>query len=160
MTEALDNFEMKKVISDDRNKIIEIIGELLDERLQSILTSNEIYDWIKHSRLMGEEKLEIRIDTTDSSRTWDLSFMNMIDEMCFKKAGFIKKQYRFIDTDLKNIIFRLNAFQITDYKNLVRDVIENSKGFKDFIRCLENKNYRVSENYGVVGKSGCVITVE
>lgn len=156
----MDKFEVVKKIHDDREKIVSIIVQLVDERISKMIKSGDLFNWILEQNKKGNE-FKIQISPDEGIYLWDIKFTRLIDEMCFKKyLGFIKVPVRFKDTDLRELIRRITYFEIEGYSSLVVDVLNISKKFTELIQLLENKGYKVNLDYNVTGKNGCIVTIE
>ena len=156
----MDKFEVEKIADDYRSKIVDLLVELFDERWKELIQSGQLYEWIKDRKIEGTS-FEIQIDTCDGTYAFDFNFKELIKEKCYTKKffGIFKKKNRFMDINLKDLIWRLTYFKINNYKGLVKDVIDGSKYFGQVQEELKEKYYNVELDYNVIGKTGCILKI-
>jgi hypothetical protein len=141
----MNKTDVQNKVNDERNKIIQIITELFDERLEEYISTDIISTYILDEKRKDED-LKITIHTFMGKYIWDLTFTTLLEKLCFQKrlGGLIKKQIRYVgEFNLRDIIHRLATFQVSNYENIVSDVINNSKKFDMFIDSLKNKGFDV-----------------
>ena len=136
---------VEEMANQERKNIVNMITILFDEKINKLMNKKLLNDVILKAFQNGEKEVVITIHPCINVHTYDLTFTTLIAEFCYeyKLGGLIKKQKRFLEFDLDDIVKRLRNFKVRYYEDIATDVINNSKNFNTFIEYLECNEYEV-----------------
>lgn len=152
--------DIKQEVRNTRDKYIAILQEVFEEEFPKHYTEETMNDLIKQAMQKDIHFVEIHIMPFDlgDRHLSEFSFVEMIRANCFKKSwSFLRKQVKYNDTDLEELVDQLELFNFHDYDNAVKDTISNTRALEQFVNNYRTKGYEVEMYYHSPDKADCVI---